>query len=374
MPESRDCVLVGGGVVGLTLARRLAGEGWSVTLVERSACGTEASWAGAGVLSPLDPRRRDPIFQLSERSLELYPTFCADLLAETGVDPEFERCGELEVLVDQEAVSAARSIARADAHEGESDSSGYEFLSPAQLLNLEPYVTREVLGGLRCRRTAQVRNPRLLRALRGACLNAGVVLRENTIVRSLRTSPQGCIGGVLTDAGELKSATVVLCAGAWSSLLDQRLATLMPVHPVRGQMVLLKLDQRPFRPVVSCGKIYIVPRRDGHVLVGATEEPEAGFQRRNTAQGVSYLLSSALALVPSLASAPVVATWSGLRPGTPDHRPYIGPVPGYRGLFAATGHYRTGLTLAPATAEVISACLTGRPCAINPTCCLPGRA
>jgi glycine oxidase len=148
----------------------------------------------------------------------------------------------------------------------------------------------------------------------------------------------------------------------------------MPVVPVRGQIVLLKLPSRPFTPIISRGKTYLVPRHDGHVLLGATEEPDAGYNKRNTAAGVSKLVASALQMVPSLADAPIEATWAGLRPGTPDDKPYIGPVPGFDGLIAATGHFRTGLTNAPVTAEAVAAMISGRGFDTDLTDCRPGRS
>ncbi len=179
--------------------------------------------------------------------------------------------------------------------------------------------------------------------------------------------------GVRTEKDAFYSDAVVLCAGAWSSQICERLRTLMPVHPVKGQIVLLKLESRPFGPVISHGKEYLVARRDGHVLMGSTEEPEALFNKRSTAAGVSRLIDMALRHVPSLAQGSVVGTWAGLRPGTPDDRPYIGPVPEYDGLIAATGHFRSGLILAPSTAEAVECMLDGRNYAIDLSVCRPGR-
>ncbi len=374
MSKSPDCIVVGGGVIGLTIARRLAREGLGVTLLERAQVGHQASWAGAGVLAPPNPHRKDAAAVLHLRSLSMYPDFCAGLLDETGIDPEYERSGELELAFDDQGLSILRSDAQAGRdHVMPDGQAADEIHSAEQTRFLEPLVSPNVVGSMECRETAQVRNPRLLRALQSACTRAGVDIRENTPVRGFLIDDNR-VTGVPTETGTVSAPNVVLCAGAWSSQIGDRLQTVMPVHPVRGQMVLMKLDRRPFERVISRGKTYLVPRRDGHVLLGATEEPGAGFAIRNTAKGITGLIEKGLKLVPSLADAPLEVTWAGLRPGTPDDKPYIGRVPEFDGLIAATGHYRSGLSLAPATAEVVAAIIAGRAYDLDLCCCLPGRS
>lgn len=304
----------------------------------------------------------------------MYPDFCAGLLDETGIDPEYERSGELELAFDDQGLSILRSDAQAGRdHVMPDGQAADEIHSAEQTRFLEPLVSPNVVGSMECRETAQVRNPRLLRALQSACTRAGVDIRENTPVRGFLIDDNR-VTGVPTETGTVSAPNVVLCAGAWSSQIGDRLQTVMPVHPVRGQMVLMKLDRRPFERVISRGKTYLVPRRDGHVLLGATEEPGAGFAIRNTAKGITGLIEKGLKLVPSLADAPLEVTWAGLRPGTPDDKPYIGRVPEFDGLIAATGHYRSGLSLAPATAEVVAAIIAGRAYDLDLCCCLPGRS
>jgi glycine oxidase len=179
-----------------------------------------------------------------------------------------------------------------------------------------------------------------------------VVIEEGVTVHHLIQEGDR-VTGVQSTAGDHHAAHVVLTAGAWSDQLDDRLAQMMPVYPVRGQIVLLEMPKLPFRHVLDRGKCYLVPRLDGKIVVGATEEHKSGFIKANTADGISGLLNLAVRMVPALKEATMVKTWSGLRPGTPDHWPYIGPVPGFDGLIAATGHFRSGLTLAPATADVV---------------------
>ncbi len=374
MTDVTDCIVIGGGVIGLSVARRLALEGCAVTLIERGVCGGEASWAGAGVLSPCNPHRRDAVADLRRASLELYPAFCSQLHKETGIDPEFDACGELEIALNDAALRSLRSDEQAGDDQPLSDGrKAYEFLSAERTREVESVVSPAILGALLCNGTSQVRNPRLLRALRVSCERLGVRICEQTAVRDFKMDGSR-VTGVRTDDRDWSASSVVLCAGAWSSSIGNRLHELMPVTPVRGQMILLKFDQRPFSHVVSRGKTYLVPRRDGHVLLGATEEPDAGFAKRNTPAGINRLFETGVKLVPMIADAPVVAQWAGLRPGTPDDNPYIGPVPGFENLFAATGHFRSGLILTPITAEVVIRMVSGRSIAADLSSCEVGRA
>lgn len=371
---SPDILVIGGGVIGLTVARRLRAEGAEVTVLERDVCGRGASWAGAGVLAPPNPHRKDAVAALHLRSLGMYPALCAELFAETGVDPEYDPCGEIEVALDERGLQSLRSDARAAADRKRPDGSlAFEVLSIEQARGLGSSLTTEAVGAMLCRETAQVRNPRLLRALQASCTKRGVRILEGEEVFDFVVAGDKFAGVQLSDR-VLQAATAVLCAGAWTTQIGTRLAALMPVRPVRGQMICMRLDRPPLSRVVSRGKTYWVPRRDGHVLLGATEEHDAGFIIRNTPQGIGKLIEKGLELVPSLADAPIVHTWAGLRPGTPDDLPYLGPIPGFDGLIAATGHFRSGLGLAPATAEVIAALVAGRPLPLDLSCAQVGRA
>ncbi|HEY3243779.1 MAG TPA: glycine oxidase ThiO [Phycisphaerae bacterium] len=374
-----DVLVIGGGVIGLSIAYRLRQRGLRVMLLERRRCGREASWAGAGMLIPPNPHRRGPMQLLLRRSLELYPRFCEELAAATGVDPEYEVCGALEILTTEQRYRMALSDQRAVAGRGAAPDSKplsdlqIEVLEPARAAAVEPALGATApYGVLYVRSAAQVRNSRLLPALLIACQRAGVDIREGVTVSGLVRHGERVVG-TRTGSTEFHSAAVVLAAGAWSAQVAPEVAELMPVYPVRGQIVLLWMLQRPFRPIIEERPFYLVPRRDGHVLLGTTEEHDSGFEKRNTPQAVSRLISAALRMVPMLSEASVSAMWSGLRPGTPDRRPYIGPVPGVEGLIAATGHFRSGLMLAPITAEVVADLLTTGKLAYDLSPCRPGR-
>lgn len=360
-------------MVGMAIAHRLAKDGMRITLLERNQCGREASWAGAGIIAPPNPHRRDALATLQLRSVAQYEEWIGEVGEASGIDPEFERCGELQlvfskselgILLSEERVAGERLAA--------GDPPTHVVHKPHEIKQIEPAVTNDILGALDSRSTAQVRNPRVLQALQLACRKAGVDVCEHAAVHDLLMEGDRVLG-VMTDTEKITGGHTILCAGAWSSTIGNRLQELMPVHPVLGQMILLKANERPFQHILSHRKYYLVARRDGHILLGSTEEPEAGFRKRNTPQGIGELIAQAIKIAPCLAQVAMAASWSGLRPGTPDGLPYIGPVPGMDGLFAATGHMRAGLTLAPATAEVVAGMLQGREYDIDLSCCRPGR-
>jgi len=374
MNKHSEILIVGGGVIGLSIARRLGRAGRRVRLLERGTCGREASWAGAGIISPRSPHRKDPMARLVARSIELYQSFCSALREESGIDTEYDWCGELHLIFDENELNIARSEAGVVA--GQTTESGKPLIQvydAAELREVEPATNPDALGGALYRSAAQVRNPRLLQALRESCRRAGVVISEGTTVEDVVTAGE-IVTGVRTETETIHCRRVILCAGAWSSRVHPHLDTLIPVHPVRGQMVLLRIDPKPFDRVICSGRSYLVPRRDGHILLGATEEPNAGFTTRSTAKGVAHLIDVGLRLVPGLADAGIQATWAGLRPGTPDDKPYLGPVPGFDGLIVATGHFRTGLTLAPVTAELVTSMIDGEGYDIDLSAFRPGRA
>ncbi|HOA72453.1 MAG TPA: glycine oxidase ThiO [Phycisphaerae bacterium] len=371
--QSSDVIVIGGGVIGLAIADRLARDGARVTLLERGQCGREASWAGAGIIQSGSWHRRDPLVQMQRDSVRDYANFTADLRERTGIDPEYECCGTMELLLEDQQYRMARSeFKAAAAYEKEYGRRVIELWTPEQARSFESAITTDLLGVKYDSTAGQVRSPRLLRALQQACIQSKVNIVEQCEVKGL-IQEKDRVTGVRTVRGSQSAGHVVLAAGVWSARLDQYVAAVMPTIPVRGQMVLLNLPTPLFARVLERGRTYLVPRRDGHVLLGATQEPEAGFDKDLTAGGVAALMSMALRLVPGLKDATVATMWAGLRPGTPDSRPYIGPVPGMSGLIAATGHFRCGLTLAPTTARIVSDLILRGESPYDLARCLPGR-
>lgn len=348
-------VVIGGGIIGCLSAWFLRRRGAEVVVVERREAGREASWAGAGILCPIHPwLYPDSLTHLVQISLSMYPSLCAELEAESGIASEWTRSGLLMPLFPGDK-SRHRTQALAW-----SKRFGWtvEDLDAPSARQQEPALAADVQGALLWPEVAQVRNPRLLQAVRLAMLRAGVLLRERTEVVGLDRSNGQLNGVILANGQALEADAVLLAAGSWSGELMARFGMSLPVEPVKGQMLLLHGKPAHIRHIIKHDDAYLVPRQDGRILVGASLE-RVGFNRDISSSVTSSLLATAKRMFPSLAALPIERQWTGFRPGTPDGLPYLGPVPSVAGLWVASGHYRNGVVLAPVTAEIISRWMLG---------------
>lgn len=355
-------MIVGGGVIGLSIAYRLAQEGVNATLIERGEVGRGASWAGAGMIPANTERlRTSPSLDLRSWSATLYPGWSAALREETGIDNGFRRTGGVDVGWSVEEDQELRSMAGRWKGEG----IVYERLAEGDFRRVEPALSGDLRVVYFLPDRAQIRNPWHLRALEAAVIKRGGRIRTGETVLGFETVG-GEVKGVKLASGPLSCGTLILAAGAWTGGLVEGLGVLAPTTPLKGQIVLLKCERPLLRRIVEHGKNYLVPREDGRVLVGATEE-EAGFDVRSTPEGVRGLIDEALRLCPGLAGAEVEKFWAGLRPGSLDSRPYLGALPGYGNVFVAAGHKRAGLQLSTGTAEVMTDLVLGRPARMDLT-------
>lgn len=341
-----DVVVVGAGAIGAACAWELARAGAQVTVVERTTPGAEASGASAGILSSFAPGRSDPVAAVCRLSRELYEPLAAALLDEAGIDVELGRTGHLDLCMTEDEVRWARGAAADPANRAD----GLVFVPADDLRRLEPAITPHARGALHIPRSSWVDNPKLVRALALAGERRGVRYRLGEGVEALLREGDR-VTGVRTGTGVLGAGAVVLAAGAWSGAIAGAPPALA-LRPVKGQMLALANLPAVVRHVLYRGDVYLVPRRSGECLVGATLE-EAGEDRAVTLEGLRWLLDEALRTAPGLAGAPFLRAWAGLRPATPDDRPVIGPWPGCPGLFVATGHYRNGILLTPVTARIV---------------------
>jgi glycine oxidase len=340
-------VIIGGGVIGLTIARALAQRGVrDVCLIERASLGTEASFAAGGILAPqAEANARDEFFELASRSRDLYEDFAAALREETGVDVELDSTGTLYIaLTDYDL----REIEKR--YEWQTKAGlAVERLSTKEARELEPCIGEAVRGALRFPRDIQVENRRLLNALVSSVDKLKVHISTETNVESIAIERRG-IQGVQTSRGFVSCSKAIVAAGTWSSTIEN--ARTPRIEPVRGQMICFDAKPQLTRHIIYSPRGYLVPRHDGRLLAGSTGE-NAGFTKQVTAGGISRILANAHEISPAIENLPIVDTWSGLRPRAADGLPVLGPCGEIDGLFYATGHYRNGILLAPVTGELI---------------------
>jgi glycine oxidase len=360
-----DFQIIGGGVIGLLMARELASAGATVTIVERGTCCSEASWAGGGIVSPLYPWRYSaPVTALASVAQSAYPALAAELLSETGIDPELETTGLLML----DAMDAAEALAWAA-----SAGKQMQALDAAAIHRHDPGLGKHFEHGLWMPDIANIRNPRLGQALLASLRSQpGVEILEHAEllridwmqsggkrqVRALKVSQ----GGVLHT---LPAGQVIVAAGAWSGRLLASADVALPVVPVKGQMLLYATPTRLLRSIILSQGRYLIPRRDNLVLVGSTLEHD-GFDKSLSADARGSLRDSAIDMLPALANIPVKQQWAGLRPGAPGGIPSIGQLPSWSNLYVNAGHFRNGLVLAPASARLLADILLGRPLSVDP--------
>jgi len=361
---NQSCTIIGSGIAGLTTALKLNQAGWRVTMLERQAGSHEASWAGGGILCPLYAWRYPaPVQELAQRGMALYEAFSDELKQASGIDPEYHRSGMMildPVREDDERPRIDRWLERSGT---EAQWTAADTVFPG----LNGKDDALWMPGI-----ANVRNPRLLKAMRATALERGVRIEDQHAVRALRIE-SGHVTGVELDETVHNCDCVVVAAGAWSAQLVPGF-TPAEVFPVRGQM--LRLAGRPPHgvPTILMDEgVYLIPRLDGGVIVGSTVE-HAGFDKHTTEVAVHRLHRKAISMWPDLDHAPITHQWAGLRPGSRDELPYIGAHPTISGLYLNTGHYRNGLAMAPAIAEILADQMRGRTPTIDPVPFDPARA
>jgi len=342
-------LILGGGVIGLSTAWFLAEAGVRVTIVDKGDFGQQASWAGAGIISPGNPQRaRTAMDQLRARSSALYSELSWNLREQTSIDNGYFVCGGLELITGEEDVAA---------EEWRREGIAFHELIGDELHRRYPHLAPGLDRAYFLPDMAQVRNPRHLKALKAVCASRGVQMCPDCPARRL-VQNSGRIEAVETEQGRLIAGRYLIATGAWTDSLLGPLGWRPGIRPVRGQIALLNTGAAERWPLVLRGKHYLVPRGDGRILVGSTEE-DAGFDARPTAGAIAGLLDFAATLVPDLADAAVERCWAGLRPGSPDGKPFLGAVPGTDNLFLAAGHFRSGIQLSPATALAMKEVLLG---------------
>lgn len=351
-----DVAIIGGGIIGASIAFELAAERLRVVVVDRQEPGREASWAAAGMLSPAPHSPRDlPLVPFARESLRLYPQFVRAIEEASGKSAAYARESAFEIFASANAERECESRAR------ELRQCGMEAepLSGDAARQFEPAIGASARAALRF--DEGVVEPRLLMdALLAAAQNRGVEIRAHCAVSGIVRQGERCTG-IVAGGETISAGQVILAAGCYSGQLaaEPWIARLAPTRPVRGQMLALRPGngERGLRQVVRSAHGYLVPRNDGRIIAGSTLE-EAGFEKSVTAAGLRTILDGAVEMCPALGGAELVETWSGLRPGAPDDLPILG-ASDVQGLWIATGHYRNGILLAAATAKLFHEWITG---------------
>ena len=349
-------LVIGGGAIGMLTALQLREAGHSVMVFERGATGRESSWAGGGIISPLFPwRYLDSVTRLASWSQAHYPDFCDQIAQSTGIDPEYTPSGLILIAHEERA----RAASWATQHDRV-----VETIDRERFAQLEPQAATPVDGALWMPQVGQVRNPRLLRALRLRLDQLGVEVRSDDAVQRLLVDDGGC-HGLLSASGTYTADAVVVCAGAWSGGLLRDLPNPPAVHPVRGQMLMFRAPPGTITRMVLEANRYVIPRRDGRTLFGSTIE-DVGFDKVTTQAARDELFKIATQRFPVLRDCPVEAHWAGLRPSSPAGVPYIGRHPRLDGLFVNAGHFRNGIVLGLASARLAADLIVGRTPIVDP--------
>ncbi len=324
-----DCLIVGGGVIGMMSARSLVLAGATVTLLDQQQCAQESSWAGGGIISPLYPWKYDSLTnELSQASQAVYGQLCAQIFEDTGLDPQYLISGLL--MLDEFETPKAKA-----------------WMAQHQL-NYQPHQE-----GALFKHIAQVRNPRLLKALKADIIGKGVTIIEQTKVEQLLVNQHQSLG-VKTQQKDYLSDSVVVCSGAWSS---QWLALSQEVFPIKGQMIVLKSSPNVVKHIILDQGRYIIPRKDGRILVGSSMQ-NVGFDRSVDEQTRQSLFDFAVKRFASLAQADIEHHWAGFRPASKSAQVLLGRHADFDNVYLNTGHFRNGLNMAPECAKRITQLMT----------------
>ncbi|MDD5322556.1 MAG: glycine oxidase ThiO [Methylococcales bacterium] len=357
MTTTPDITIIGGGVIGLLTAREFVKAGATVSIIDKSLLGKEASWAGGGILLPLYPwRQADAISRLALQSLSLYPVLAEQLIAETHLDPEWTPCGLLLTKIPD--ITAA--VAWCKINNIKFQTAGADFFNDLNTVPDNPLWLPEI---------AQARNPRLVKSLKQDLTNKGVPLIEHCELTGIILA-KNRITTIKTTSGKFAVNQLIISAGAWTGQLFQRLfpgiaGTAPQIAPVKGQMLLFDAKPETLRSIVLDGEHYLIPRRDGKILAGSTVEQD-DFNKTTTMAARDQLTEFALNLLPALKNASLIHHWAGLRPGTEHGVPYIDKHPEISNLSINAGHFRNGLVMGPASAQLMVDLILGRPTAVAP--------
>ena len=347
--ETPDVLIIGGGIIGVSLARALARSCSRVVVVEQGKVGFASSSAAAGLLSPtFDPQTAPALAEVCDRAAALYPEWVNELRADGASDFGYRRVGLLSVARDAAEAERLQADLRASVSRRRAD-----WLDATELRRREPGLAEQVAGAVCFADDAHVDPARMVEQVARVATLAGVVIREQEPVR--RVECQGDrITAVHTQRAVYQPGLVILTAGAWTGELAAPLGLHLPTRPVKGQMVLAECRTPPVTMPLHAGNALLIPWPDGRLALGVTME-EAGYDDRVRLDSLLQILRETIDLVPAVGRLALSHAWAGLRPATPDGLPYMGQPPSLRNLWVSTGHFRKGTLLAPLAAQLVAA-------------------
>lgn len=339
-----DCIIVGGGVIGLLTARKLFLEGLDVLLLEKGALGGESSWAGGGIISPLYPWRYDnAVNVLAERSKKIYPELTKTLFEESGISSELIQSGLLTVIKhNQHDILSWAQKWSVDAS---------CVTDPQAIHNIEKSVGAIVDKGIWMPGIMQLRNPKLVKALKASFDHLSIAYQQNSEVEEIIVS-NNKVTGVRTKQQSIFADKVIIASGAWSAQFSVTQPSIA-VQPVKGQMIMYKGPVDLVKRIILSEGHYVIPRKDGRILAGSTLE-KIGFDKAVSSTALAELHAAAVELVPALSQLEIERQWAGLRPGTEKGIPYICQHDDIAGLYVHAGHFRNGIVLGAASAELMA--------------------
>lgn len=352
--DKADAIIIGAGVIGLSIAFELAKQKRKVAVIEAGEVGKEASWASAGIISAPHiihlERNVSSLIGLGKQSYSIYPQFIKKLKENTKINPEYIKSGMFHVLWTTKAVEYEYNLYRKHGFRPEK-------VTRRELLKEEPLLCHKLAGAVYLSEVSQIRPPLFMSALEDAC-------RKNKVRFFLHSPATGFIKernkitGVKTTKEKLFAEKIVIAAGSWSGRIGKLAGISIPVKPIKGQMVLTETKRRDIKHIIIYPDGYLVPRKDGKLLIGSTVD-DVGFNREVTLEGACSILTKANKILSDF-KFPIVKLWAGFRPDTPNHLPFIGLHPKLKGLILACGHFRSGILLAPITAKLIKECIMNK--------------
>ncbi|NDI34896.1 glycine oxidase ThiO [Chengkuizengella sediminis] len=356
MVNHYDVIVVGGGVIGSSVAYSLAKRGLKVVILEKERLASQASQAAAGMLAAqAEMTEAGPLFELSRKSRNMFPKLADELKDQSGIDIALTNKGMFKIAVTEEQVNEYKQMISFQRKAGEQ----VEWFTRDELREKEPALSKAVLGGLYLPNDGHVLAPELSLAFAKSAAKLGVMIQEYTEVFSFILE-NGRVKGVKTDQGALQSENVIVTTGAWSHRLLRETGIESSDYPVKGECFSVVFQKPILESTIFSHGCYLVPKKGGRLIVGATMK-ENTFDRKVTVDGISTLLGKAKRLLPDIVHAEWEKTWAGIRPQTADSVPYLSEHPEWQGLFIATGHYRNGILLSPITGEIIADLVEKKP-------------